>query len=102
MDYDDQVAERMISLKREKKEFEKVWCKETLITNPFIENIRFFQFLDAQGLKRNSSIWEKIDHTAIIDEFPMLSEHDIIRNITLGEEVAPPLFKRTWIILFIN
>lgn len=53
-----------------------------------------FQFLDTQGLKRNSSIWERIDHTAIIDEFPMLSEDDIIRNITLGEQIALSLFKR--------
>jgi hypothetical protein len=37
-------------------------------------------------LKKYSSKWKKINHTDTIDEFPMLSEDEIINNITLGME----------------
>lgn len=53
-----------------------------------IECFRSFQFLEAQGLKRYSSMWEKADHTDIIDEFPILTEEEIVVNITLGKSVV--------------
>lgn len=72
------------------------------MNNPIDCICDFFQFLDAQGLKRNSSTWEKIDHTNIIDEFPMLTEEEIITNVTLGKQVLRSLFKLTTLFLLID
>ncbi|CAF4651489.1 unnamed protein product, partial [Rotaria sp. Silwood2] len=41
-------------------------------------------FLEKNNLKKLTSKWEIINHTNILDEFPILSENDIVNNITLG------------------
>ncbi|CAF3376716.1 unnamed protein product [Rotaria socialis] len=44
----------------------------------------YIQFLQRNNLKKSSSKWHAIDHIDIIDEFPILSEDEIVSNITLG------------------
>jgi DDE superfamily endonuclease len=81
------LIEKMNSLSKEKKTFERVG---------FFNNYQYFvvflqlplQFLEQQGLKQNSSKWEIIDHVEILDQFPILSEDDIIKNITLGASLS--------------
>ena len=48
-------------------------------------SFRIFWFLNNNNLKEISKL-ETIDHTDIIDEFPILSEDGIARNVTLGTE----------------
>ncbi|CAM4987122.1 unnamed protein product [Rotaria socialis] len=57
------IADQMISLRNQKKNFET--------------------FLQKNNLKKTSSKWEIIDHSDILHEFPIMSEDEIVNNITL-------------------
>ncbi|CAF4911820.1 unnamed protein product [Rotaria socialis] len=61
---DTVIADQMISLRNQKKNFEA--------------------FLQKSNLKKNSSTWETIDHSDILHEFPIMTEDEIVNNITLG------------------
>ncbi|CAF2019127.1 unnamed protein product [Rotaria magnacalcarata] len=61
---DTVIADQMISLRNQKKNFEA--------------------FLQKNNLKKTSSTWEMIDHSDILHEFPIMTEDEIINNITLG------------------
>ena len=98
---DDQLAERMASLKVEKKQLETVGCNESPSMKGHIHCFPSYQFVEAQGLKRNSSLCEKINHTDIIEEFPILNEKDIIANITCGKQRFLGLFTLAPVFVFI-
>ncbi|CAF3956339.1 unnamed protein product, partial [Rotaria sp. Silwood1] len=61
---DAEIGQKMIALRNQKKKFET--------------------FLDKNNLKKQSSKWERLNHTDIMDEFPVLCENDIVNNISLG------------------
>ena len=83
---DLEIAEKMAALKIQKKNFDSVWA--LILDWLIIVYIRSqnFQFLNNQGLKRNSSLWKQCNHTDI-DDFPMLTEEEIVSNITLGKRI---------------
>ncbi|CAF5174254.1 unnamed protein product, partial [Rotaria magnacalcarata] len=58
------IAEKMILLRNQKNNFEK--------------------FLQRNNLKESSTKWHAMDRIDIIEEFPILSEDEIVNDITLG------------------
>jgi hypothetical protein len=50
-----------------------------------------FQLLEQNNLTRRPSQWETIDHTGIIDDFPVLSEEEL-GDITFGTKLKLSIF----------
>lgn len=78
---DADVAKEMRSLIMKKNRIETV-RHTTKLCDQYACHL-VFQLLNEHNLLKRPSVWETIDHTDIIDDFPILSEEGI-GDITLG------------------
>lgn len=86
---DVEIAEEMRSLLMKKNKIETVKLTGN-VRDPHLSNF-VFQLLNENNLLKRPSVWEKIDHADIMNDFPVLSEEEI-GDITLGTKLSLIVF----------